>query len=37
MDIHDYAKDHVELAKAIEFFEKKPVEQDVVELEDEQI
>jgi len=36
MDIHDYAKDHTELAKAIEFFEKKPVEQEV-ELEDEQI
>ena len=23
MDIHDYAKNHAELAKAIEFFEKK--------------
>jgi ribulose-bisphosphate carboxylase large chain len=23
IDIHEYAKDHVELAQAIEFFEKK--------------
>ncbi|MBA4337135.1 ribulose 1,5-bisphosphate carboxylase [bacterium] len=37
IDIHDYAKDHIELAKAIEFFEKKPMEQNVLEPEDEQI
>jgi len=37
VDIHDYAKDHTELAKAIEFFEKKPTEQNVLEPEDEQI